>query len=83
MPALLPNAAEIHSARAGAARCFFEKNNAQTGFAQRDGSGATGDPAAHDRDIGLKMLRHGTTPRIGIGLTGGWPRNRPTLLMSA
>ena len=80
--ALLAHAAEIDAARAGAAHPLLEQHDGHPGLAQRDGSGAAGDAAADDRDIGRETLRHGALPRTGIGLTGGWPRSRPTLSTS-
>ena len=76
--ALLAHAAEIDAARAGAAQALLEQRDRQPGLAQRDGRGAAGDAAADDRDVDAQALAHGALATIGIGLTGGWPRRRPT-----
>ena len=80
---LLANAAEIDAARAGAAQ---RPSRAPRPSARRWRSAtAAAQPAMPPPmivDVDLQALGHAAPPRTGIGLTGGWPRRRPTLSRS-
>src|SRR4051812_40620685 len=80
---LLAHAAEVDAARSGAAKALLQQHDRESRLPQRGRGGAAGDAAADDRDVGAQTLGHGAPPRIGIGFTGGWPRRRATLSMSA
>ena len=69
--ALLPDAAEIHPARSGAAQPAVEHRHRHAGLAQTHGRGAAGDPSADDADVDCQAFAHWGAPRTGMGLTGG------------
>ena len=79
---LLPHAAEIDAAGARAAEPLFDHRDAHARLFQRNCGGERQYPAAGDGDIDVDPFAHASASSIGIGLTGGLPRSRPTAAMS-
>ena len=85
-PALAAHAAVVHAARLRAAKRRSSSTTRQAAPAQEQRGRSTDDAAADDRDVGASthhcfMGALGAVvaaSRTAIGLTGAWPRRRPT-----